>query len=219
MQPTSEDGPMGSRPARAVRGTLASAVAIFVAALFHVAGGGAAPGVVPLALSLAFATLASIALTSRRLSLWRLTASVVLSQFLFHALFSLGDGTARFVSSDGGTTGHLHAGMHLTMTGSAMPAAHTDPAAPSMWLTHATAVLITVVALRFGERAFWSLFETARVGVLRFAHLIAGAAPIPVRVVAVVAAVAAAEPARLRDLGLPLARLRHRGPPALAGAF
>ncbi len=94
---------MGSRPARAMRGTLASAVAIFVAALFHVAGGGAAPGVVPLALSLAFATLASIALTSRRLSLWRLTVSVVLSQFLFHALFSLGGGTARFVGADGMT--------------------------------------------------------------------------------------------------------------------
>lgn len=211
---------MGSRPARAMRGTLASAVAIFVAALFHVAGGGAAPGIVPVALSLAFATLASIALTSRRLSLWRLTVSVVLSQFLFHALFSLGDGTARFVGADGTSAlGHLHTGAHLTMTGAAMPASHTDPASPSMWLTHATAVFVTVVALRFGERAFWGLFATARVGVLRFAELVAGAAPIPVRVVAVVSAVAAAEPARLRDLGLPLARLRHRGPPALVSAF
>ncbi|WP_349865365.1 hypothetical protein [Leifsonia sp. WHRI 6310E] len=211
---------MGSRPARAMRGTIASAVAIFVAALFHVAGGGAAPGIVPVALSLAFATLASIALTSRRLSLWRLTVSVVLSQFLFHALFSLGDGTARFVGADGTTAaGHLHPGAHLTMTSGAMPASHTDFTAPSMWLTHATAVLVTVLALRFGERAFWSLFATARVGVLRFASLVAGAAPIPVRVVAVVSAVAAAEPARLRDLGLPLARLRHRGPPALISAF
>jgi len=203
-----------------MRGTLASAVAIFVAALFHVAGGGAAPGIVPVALSLAFATLASIALTSRRLSLWRLTVSVVLSQFLFHALFSLGDGTARFVGADGTSAlGHLHAGAHLTMTGAAMPASHSDPTSPSMWLTHATAVLVTVVALRFGERAFWGLFATARVGVLRFAALVAGATPIPVRVVAVVSAVAAAEPARLRDLGLPLARLRHRGPPALVSAF
>ncbi|WP_223358834.1 hypothetical protein [Leifsonia sp. ZF2019] len=212
---------MGSRPARAMRGTLASAVAIFVAALFHVAGGGAVPGVVPLALSLAFATLASIALTSRRLSLWRLVASVVLSQFLFHALFSLGDGTARFVSADGTSASavHVHTGSHLTMTGAAMPAGHTDYTAPSMWLTHATAALITVIALRFGERAFWSLFETARLGVLRFARLVAGASPIPVRVVAVVATVAAAEPAHVRDLGLPLARLRHRGPPAVAGAF
>ncbi|WP_025156122.1 hypothetical protein [Leifsonia aquatica] len=211
---------MGSRPARATRGALASAVAIFVAALFHVAGGGAAPGVVPVALSLAFATIASIALTSRRLSLWRLTASVVLSQFLFHALFSLGDGTARFVAADGTVpSGHLHAGAHLTMTGATMPASHADPTAPSMWLTHAAAVLVTVVALRFGERAFWSLFQTARVGVVRFAELVAGIAPIPVRVVAVVSAVAAAEPARLRDLGLPLARLRYRGPPALVGAL
>jgi hypothetical protein len=28
-----------------------------------------------------------------------------------------------------------------------------------------------------------------------------------------------AEPSRLRDLGLPLARLRHRGPPSALAAF
>jgi hypothetical protein len=212
---------LGSRPARAVRGTLASAVAIFVAALFHVAGGGAAPGIVPLALSLAFATLGSIALTTRRLSLWRLTLSVVLSQFLFHALFSLGGGTARFIPAGDGAAslGHLHVGAHLTMTGGAMPASHADPGTPSMWLTHAAAVLVTVVALRFGERAFWSLFETARLGVLSFARALAEAAPVPVRVETVAAVVTSAEPGRLRDLGLPLTRLRYRGPPALPGAI
>ncbi len=205
---------MGTRWARVCRGMLASTTAIFVAALFHVAGGGAAPGPVALALSLTFATLGSIALTARRLSLWRLVAAVGLSQFLFHALFSLGEGGARFTAPAGMT--HMHTGMQLVMATGAMPAAHGSELAPSMWLTHATAVLITVVALRFGEQAFWGLFQTARVRVARAAGRLV-AIPVPVR--SAVVPVAAAEPARLRDLGLPLARLRHRGPPALACAF
>jgi len=215
---------MASRWARVARGMLASGVAIFVAALFHVAGGGEAPGPVSVALSLAFATLASIALTGRRLSLWRLTAAVGLSQFLFHALFSLGVGSAHFSSPDG--MAHLHVGSHLTMTTEAMStsamttgamhAAHASDLSPSMWLTHATAVLVTVVALRFGERAFWDLFETARVRIARTAERLV-VVPVPVRPSAV--PTATAEPARLRDLGLPLARLRHRGPPAAACAF
>lgn len=204
---------MASRGARLTRGMLASGTAILVAALFHVAGGGAAPGAVPLALSMAFATLASVALTSRRLSLWRLTLAVGVSQFLFHALFSLGEGGARFSSPDG--MAHLHAGAHLTMTTAAMPASHGGDLGPSMWLTHATAVLVTVVALRFGEQAFWGLFETARV---RVAHLADRLVVAPVPVVASAPVPAAAEPAHLRDLGLPLARLRHRGPPLLARA-
>lgn len=205
---------MGTRWARLSRGMLASGVAIFVAALFHVTGGGSAPGPVALALSMAFATLASVALTARRLSLWRLTAAVGVSQFLFHLLFSLGDGDARFSAPSGMT--HLHPDTHLTMTVGAMPAAHGSDLTPSMWLTHATAVLVTVVVLRFGEQAFWGLFETARVRLVRAAERLAVA---PVAVGPSITAPTTAEPARLRDLGLPLARLRHRGPPASAGAF
>lgn len=204
---------MGSRGARLTRGMLASGTAILVAALFHVAGGGSAPGLVPLALSLAFATLASVALTARRLSLWRLTLAVAVSQFLFHALFTLGEGGARF--SDAGTA-HLHAGSHLTMTVAAMPAAHTSDLSPSMWMTHATAVLVTVIALRFGEQAFWGLLDTARVRIHRAADRLV---VVPVPVAASAAMPAIAEPGRLRDLGLPLARLRHRGPPVVARAL
>ncbi|MGN6762039.1 MAG: hypothetical protein ACTHJI_12030 [Leifsonia sp.] len=219
---------MGSRWARLTRAMLASGTAILVSSLFHVAGGGTAPGAIPLVLSLAFATLASVALTARRLSLWRLTLAVASSQFLFHALFSLGGGDAHFTTTGTGTgtgtsTGtliggmtHLHAGAHLTLVGGAMPASHGSELSPSMWLTHATAVLVTVIALRFGERAFWGLFETARVRIERAADRLV---VVPVPVAASVAAPAAAEPARLRDLGLPLARLRHRGPPAIACAL
>lgn len=205
---------MGSRWARLTRAMLASGTAVLVAALFHVAGGGEVPGAIPLVLSLAFATLASVALTARTLSLWRLTLAVAASQFLFHALFSLGGGGAHFTAPGG--MAHLHAGTHLTLVGGAMPASHGSELSPSMWLTHATAVLVTVIALRFGEQAFWGLFETARVRIERAAERLV---VLPVPVVASVPAPAAAEPARLRDLGLPLARLRHRGPPAIASAI
>ncbi|MFF1571644.1 hypothetical protein ACFVWR_02775 [Leifsonia sp. NPDC058292] len=219
---------MGSRWARVIRGLLASAAAIFVAALFHVAGGGAAPGPIAIALSLAFATLASIALTARRLSLWRLTASVAISQFLFHLLFALGGGTATFASSDGSAMpNHLHSGAALVM--SAAPGApnvtHADmgilPSDAGMWAAHASAVLVTVVAVTFGERAFWGLLESARLVVRSVAGLLLAAASVVLPVFAPhrTAAVAGAEPSRLRDLGIPLGRLRHRGPPAAIAAF
>ncbi|MFF1635377.1 hypothetical protein [Leifsonia sp. NPDC058248] len=199
------------------RGLLASGIAIFVAALFHVAGGGAAPGPLPLALSLAFATLASIALAGRRLSLWRLTVSVVLSQFLFHLLFGLGTGTATLSPAG---EGHVHLGSHLVMSVAAGASGHADmgvvPSSASMWFSHAAAALVTVVALRFGERAFWELFETARMGVARFAAHLATA---PVTLFFTPATAVEAEPSRLQDLGIPLGRLRHRGPPRAAVAF
>ncbi|MFF1876681.1 hypothetical protein [Leifsonia sp. NPDC058230] len=215
---------MGSRWARVTRGLLASAVAIFVAALFHVAGGGAAPGPIALALSFAFATLASLLLTARRLSAWRLTVSVVLSQLLFHLLFGIGGGTAAF-SVSGGAAGmaHLHAGSHLVMSAAGGASVHADmgalPTTPAMWLSHAMAVLITVIALRFGERAFWGLFETARMGVARIVSHLASTAPAVLAPAASPAAAVESEPSLLRDLGLPLARLRHRGPPAAITAF
>jgi hypothetical protein len=216
---------MGSRWARVSRGLLASAVAIFVAALFHVAGGGAAPAPVSLALSLAFAMLASIALTARRLSLWRLSVSVGLSQLLFHLLFSVGSGTATFSATDGAAgMSHLHAGSHLVMSSASAASAHADmsafPTTPAMWFSHAAAVLVTVIALRFGERAFWGLFETARMGVARIVgHLASPAAQVTLALAPTPAAAVESEPSRLRDLGLPLARLRHRGPPRAIAAF
>jgi len=218
---------MGSRWARVSRALLASSVAIFVAALFHVAGGGAAPALVPLALSLAFAVPAAIALTARRLSLWRLTLSVALSQFLFHLLFSVGAGRATFSTVDG-TAGlaHVHAGSHLVMSEMATlgSAAHVDmgafPATPAMWFGHASAVLVTVIAVRLGERAFWGLFATARMHAARFARRVATAVdPVSLAVTPTTVRAVTAEPSRLRDLGLPLGRLRHRGPPSVVFAF
>lgn len=216
---------MASRGARVVRGLLASAVAIFVAALFHAAGGGAAPGVVPLALSMAFASLASIALTARRLSLWRLTGAVTLSQLLFHVLFSLGTGSATFAPAGGGALAHVHPGAHLVMTagtmsagtmaGGAMPGGPAGITA-SMWATHLAAVLVTVVALRFGEASFWGLLQTTR---MRVARVVERLRPSPVALERPRVAPLQSRPVRMHARALLLGRLRHRGPPHAVLAF
>lgn len=217
---------MGSRWARVARAFLASGLAIFVAALFHVAGGGGVPGPLPVALSLAFATLAAIPLTARRLSLWRLTISVGISQFLFHVLFGLGGGTATFSTADGSTLmSHVHSGSQLIMSTGVSTGVSAHPGMGTsidsgMWTAHAAAVLVTVVALRFGERAFWGLFDTARMGVARLAERVLSSAALPIPTFAPTpTARVGAEPTRVRDLGIPLGHLRHRGPPAAIAAF
>ena len=200
---------MATRWARVVRGLVAATLATFFAALFHVAGGGTAPSGLAITLSLTFSGLAALALTGRRASTWRLAASVVVSQTLFHALFSLGAGGTRFVSADG--MAHVHAGSHLiAMAGQHMQSSSVIPDSPMMWLSHASAALVTIVALRFGEQTFWGLFETARMQLGRVAR----------RVVVPVADVFAPTPVHgesfapvLRDLGILIGRMRHRGPP------
>lgn len=192
---------MDSRPARVARGFAAAGVSTLVAAVSHAAGGGVFPHPLLLLLGLAFSGLMCLALVGRRPSLVRLVPSVLGSQLLFHLLFSTARGGA-VVSS----TGHAHHGGSLMATDAPLAALDT-----SMIAAHAGAALITIVALRFGESAFWGLADTARLmlsALLRF--LVPSALVSPVAV-----------PLRATDVGirplLPvefLACLRHRGPPA-----
>src|SRR3954469_11517812 len=66
---------MSSRGARVARGLAAAGFATYIAALFHVAGGGLPPSMLALTLSLTFSGLACIALAGRRSSWWRLVLS------------------------------------------------------------------------------------------------------------------------------------------------
>jgi hypothetical protein len=132
-------------------------VSTFVALLSHVAGGGAHPALigilVPLVLSVAVCTV----LAGRRLPLPRVAASVLASQALFHALFVLG--TPSGVTAASGPSagaGHVHS-VVLTST-----AAHTHVSGPGMWVAHAVAAAITVVALRRGELAAARLLAIGR---------------------------------------------------------
>jgi hypothetical protein len=146
------------RRPRDARGPVAASVATSAALLTHLAGGGALPGwlgiAVPWALSLAVCT----ALAGRRLSFWRTAVSVALSQVLFHTLFVLGTPTAAGAS----------AGQHLGHGVPGGPPAESPAgladllqAGPAMWFWHAVAAAATVAALYGGERVLLRLRELA----------------------------------------------------------
>ncbi|MEB0004888.1 hypothetical protein E3O55_09710 [Cryobacterium sp. MDB1-18-2] len=234
---------MTARWARFARGWYIAGFATFVAALSHTLGGGAAPGLLPVVISLAFAGIVCIGLAGRAASLWRTTAAVLTSQLIFHGLFSLGasGGSLRTDAPAGTLPAHSHAagsallsvqsgattapglsgvsglsgvpglsGAHaaLPMAGmTGMSAAPLDAALMS--LAHLLAAVVTIVALRHGERAFGILVAAARLVVRRV--LVASSLPVRARTAHRVPA-----PTLVflpRDLGVLLSVMRHRGPP------
>jgi hypothetical protein len=192
-----------SRPQRVLRGSLAAAVATFTALLFHVAGGGASPAALgvlaPLVLSTAVCTL----LAGRRMSLLRLSASVAVSQLLFHGLFLLGTPSG-FVTGGG----HVHHGVGVQIVFDG--AAASDGGA--MTAAHALAAAVTVAALHCGERVLAALRALARRVVVRVIRLPMAVDVAPPR------ASAPEIDCALLPLGVHLPSLRRRGPPALAPA-
>lgn len=207
---------MTTRWARFARGWIVAVFSTFVAALSHTVGGGAVPGVLAVVVSLAFAGIVSVALAGRTLSTWRLTIAVLVSQLIFHGLFSFGASNGRLAAT-GATAGHAHAaGQGLQL----MPAAGSADAMTAadhglmMTLAHLAAAVVTVLALRFGERAFWGLFTTAAVALTALVRALV-LTPIP-NAPRVIPALSAARPPR--DLLVLLSPMRHRGPPVCAVA-
>jgi hypothetical protein len=152
---------MTTRWARFIRGWIAAAVSVFVALFSHTLAGGAVPSVAGVALCLAFAGMTCIALAGKSLSLPRLSLSVFISQLLFHGWFSLlgSAGTPTITSPATTPSMATEMGEHqmqLQAAGSVM----TMPT--WMWAAHATAAVLTVLVLRYGERAFWQLIALAR---------------------------------------------------------
>ena len=197
---------MTTRWARFTRGWIAAAVSVFVALCSHALAGGDVPGPAGVALCLAFAGMASIALAGKSLSLPRLAISVVFSQFIFHGLFSMLGAPATTTATTPRSMGDMMsaAPVHLE------PLADTGMAMPAwMWLAHAVAVVVTIAALRYGERAFWALLELAKPWLLRVLFLptapAAGFKANPPFTSTWV-------PTSLADI---LSSLRYRGPPAL----
>lgn len=196
---------MTTRWARVARGFVAAVISLFVAAFSHVLPGGNVPGVLALLACLILSTLVCIALSGKKLSLFRLSAAVGTSQFLFHSVFSL----SASIPSAAAPASLVHSGhMHEQLI--ALGTSATASIGAGMWLAHAVAAVVTIVALRHGELAFWSLFTVARlwIGAL-FATM---TTPCPVEVPAVAA------PRERSSLPheriLPLSPMRHRGPPA-----
>lgn len=185
---------MNSRWARVARGSTAAAFATFTAALSHTIAGGHAPTPFALAVTFLLSLTICTALTGRRVALWRLAVSIGASQLLFHGLFSsLGTPVA---------AAHDMAAMAVD----APAGAHH--AGLAMWLGHAAAAVITIVALRYAGSAFWGVADTARLLIARLVGLFVPLGPAPTDVPAVVA-----RRFLPRDLTLLLSPMRHRGPP------
>ena len=124
---------------------VAGSTATFVALLSHVAGGGAMPGPLGIAVPWVLALAVSVTLAGRRLSAIRLTLSVAISQFLFHVLFTVG---ASAVAAPVGHHGGVVEPAVLAVSGGA-----TEPPNIAMWIGHGVAAVITVAVLYRGERA------------------------------------------------------------------
>jgi hypothetical protein len=207
---------MGTRWARFARGWAVAGFSMFVAALSHTLGGGAAPGTMGVVFSLAFAGIICIGLTGRTLSVWRVGASVIISQLIFHGLFSLGaTAGALAVATDasGGVAlaAHQHTAIEIVHSAAGSAVAHgPQHTGVGMWMAHGVAALVTIAALRHGEAALWGLLANARL--------------VSRRVVTLAAAITPAAPTRqaptsglvfvARELALVLSVMRHRGPPA-----
>ena len=189
-----------SRPARVLRGALAAVVAVQTAALFHVAGGGAPPAPVAIALTLAFAVPLCVALAGRRLARIRVALSVVASQALLHALFTLGAGTP---ASGAAHAGAAHAG-HVGHV--ALPV--LDAAVPPMLQAHALAAVVTTAALLTGAHALDAAERCLRLAIRRILDAVVLPAP------AIAGPVAASSRSLLLDRLAAFGALRHRGPPA-----
>ena len=204
---------MTSRWARFGRGWLTASVAVFVAALSHVAAGGSAPGWLSVGLALAFAGIASVLLAGKSLSLLRLSLSVGISQFLLHVLFGLGGASSVTMTSTS------HHGAVVLADAAAPHLLHATGLLPGgwMWVAHALAAVVTIAALRRGEKTFWALLEETTnrlIAVLieRLVPALIGADAATVR------------PAFRRvfvpaDLGVLLSSVLRRGPPLRALAL
>lgn len=198
---------MSERQRRALRGAGAAGLAVFIAAWFHIAAGGAAPTPLAVAVSIVLAAPACVLLACRRTSGWRLALSVSLSQFLLHALFSLGQARGATFTGDAEMAGMPGAGLRVTSVGSAAAASAGGFSIAAMWAGHAVAAALTIAIIRHGERTV--------------ARLIALAARFLVRVLALLVPVAGevrrpvarASRRRATPVRLLSGAWRHRGPP------
>ena len=190
---------MDSRWGRVARGWTAASFATIVAAVSHTLGGGAPPTLFAMLVSAVISAMACTLLAGRTLSLWRLGASVALSQVLFHSVFS-GLGTP--VSA-----AHSHAPTMID--------AGTTHHAGGMWIAHIVAGVVTLAALRYAETAFWGLSATARLFIARVIAVVALPAPLTVERHRIAPDLAILPRATARIIS----PLRYRGPPALPGAL
>lgn len=142
-----------SRRIPLLRGFAGATIATFVALASHVSVGGEMPGMLGIAVPWLLSLMVCTLLAGRRLSVTRLSISVVLSQALFHALFVLGS-----ISPRAGLAPHVHGDLVLPFEGAVGP---VIPESAGMWAAHAIAAVLTVVSLHRGERIVRGLVAVA----------------------------------------------------------
>lgn len=195
-----------SRRPAVLRGFAAASVAIFAALAGHVTAGGAMPGPLGIGVPWALSFMVCVLLAGRRLSVIRLSISVLISQFLFHVLFVLGT-----ITPTGAVGGHVHgAPLVLPATDGVSAAAAADG---MMWTGHALAAVTTILVLHRGEQLLLALRVLAERSVRwvqrRVDVLVSAPAPRPATAV-----LESREPETLRDLST-LTPQQGRAPPAL----
>jgi hypothetical protein len=186
------------RHARALRGTVAAAVATVIAATAHTLAGGGAPSPALVAAVGILAAPAAVALAGRRLSPWRVGMIVLASQALFHLAFAITAGADP-------TAPHAHHTMVLA--GGVTPVALPD--AP-MLVAHALAAIATAAGLYGGERMLRALGRGIH-AILSRARV---SAPLPV----VPRLVASTRVRESRPARIALSGLSRRGPPVFVAA-
>ncbi len=105
------------------------------------------------------ASIVCVSLAGRRLSWWRLSIAVAISQLFFHALLSIDFGL--LAGAGGGSlTGHAH---HAVVPlASSLSGAVATAMSPLMWAAHVLAAAVTVLVFGFGERAVLEVLRFMR---------------------------------------------------------
>ncbi|MEX5272265.1 hypothetical protein [Kocuria sabuli] len=189
---------------------IAGVLSASLAAASHHAGDTAAPDPVVVVVSAAVAVGVCVLLAGHRMGPVRLGSAVVLSQGVYHLLFSLSGGNTTGVGSHvprGAEPGPGHTHPALGTVSRDLPSAET--AHWLMLLLHLLAAVVTHLLLRHGERAWWSLVDVLGAPVRRL---------LAVALSWVAARRPLGRPGRsfrqdLHDLGCALQIVTPRGPP------
>ncbi len=167
------------------------------------------PGPLGIAVPWVLSFMVCVLLAGRRLSVVRLSISVAVSQFLFHALFVLGT-----ITPSGIVTGHVHGAPVALPDAASSAASAAVPADGMMWVGHLVAGLITIAALHRGERLLLGLRDLAQQSIRWVQRRIDAVLRAP-RPRTVLSWRPADDVRVLRDAAL-LSPLQGRAPPALA---
>lgn len=218
---------MGTRAARQLRGWAVALSATGVAAAAHILAGGSIPHLSILVLCLALSAMVSCALAGRALSHVRTAGAVLVSQGLFHWMFTAGGAgmpvpaggftglsTAAAAAGHPGHMGHADPGVlaDQLVAGTGTVVALGHPSA-GMWLGHLLAAAATVLIIGHGETALFRLAGAVRLRIVAILPLLLLPAPLGAK---------APKPASMARIapaprvGIPLLVMRHRGPPAAA---